>query len=92
MKFRLILHPKELLMDMFSKHPDIVRNNISKKIDKLYEEATNEVLAKTRRLEWRQLVTKQIASNLRKLADRLELPQIPTPIPNTTQHLTKQAR
>ncbi len=79
-------------MDMFSKHPDIVRDNISEKIDKLYEEATNEVLAKTRRLEWRQLVTKQIASNLRKLADRLEPPQIPTPIPNTTQHLTKQAR
>ena len=62
------------------------------KIEKLHEEATNEAFAKTSRLRWRQLVIRQFAGNLRKLADRLEPPQIPTSISSTTQHLTKQAR
>ena len=79
-------------MDMFSKHPDIVRDNSLEKIEKLHEEATNEVFAKTSRFRWRQLVIRQFAGNLRKLADRLEPPQIPTSISSTTQHLTKQAR
>lgn len=62
-------------MDMFNKHPDLVQQNAVQKIEALHEDAIYEALARAHRQRLRKQISKQIATHLRKLADRLE-PQV----------------
>jgi len=73
-------------MDMFNKHPDIVRENAIQKIDALHEDAVNEAFAQAHRLRFKKQVSRKIATYLRKLANRLE-PQI---IPQTQSNPLNQ--
>ena len=79
-------------MDMFNKHPDIVRQNADLKIERLHQDANNEVFARASRQQFRQYISKQIATYLRHLAAKLEPQIISQQSSPLTQNLNRQLR